>query len=92
MLNTNFTTIQEVRRNYKKVVEEVLKNKKPTVVISNNHPQFAIVSMDMLSHFREPQNPQGAEGLLALGKWAEQEHIQGPKDLSSNHNIYIYGK
>ena len=38
------------------------------------------------------ENSQSAKGLLALGKWAEKEHIKGPKDLSTNHNTYIYGK
>jgi prevent-host-death family protein len=84
----NFTTIQTVRRNYKKVVEQVEKSHLPTVVISNNQPQFAIVSLDML---QKHTNPQSAQGFLALGKWAETEHIKGPRDLSENHNGYIWG-
>lgn len=90
MLNTNFTTIQDVRRNYKKVVEQVNDTKTPTIVISNNQPQFAIVSLDMLKTMQT--NIGGAQGLLALAKWAEQKHIKGPKDLSENHDKYIWGK
>jgi len=37
-------------------------------------------------------NPKGAQGLLALAKWAEEEHIKGPKDLSENHDKYIWNK
>lgn len=92
MLNTNFTTIQDVRRNYKKVVEEVEDTNTPTVVISNNQPQFAIVSIDMLKNIRVPANPQSAQGLLDLAKWAEENHIKGPKDLSDNHDAYIWDK
>lgn len=90
MIHTNFTTIQEVRRNYKKVVKEVNETQSPTVVISNNQPQFAIVSIDMLKGLES--NPRGAQGLLALAKWAEEKHVQGPKDLSENHDKYIWGK
>jgi prevent-host-death family protein len=89
-MQTNFTTIQEVRRNYKKVVKEVNETQAPTVVISNNQPQFAIVSIDMLKQLEV--NPKGAQGLLALARWAEKEHVQGPKDLSANHDTYIWEK
>jgi len=37
-------------------------------------------------------SPNGAQGLLALAKWAEQEHIKGPRDLSENHDKYIWDK
>ncbi len=90
MTNTNFTTIQEVRRNYKKVIEQVEESNTPTIVISNNQPQFAIVSLEMLKAMQV--NSQSAQGLLALGKWAEKEHINGPKDLSENHDKYIWDK
>lgn len=90
MLNTNFTTIQDVRRNYKKVVEEVNETNIPTIVISNNHPQFAIVSLDLLKAIQ--LDARGAGGLLALARWAEKEHVKGPKDLSTNHDKYIWGE
>lgn len=90
MLSTNFTTIQDVRRNYKKVVQQVNKTNIPTIVISNNQPQFAIVSLDMLKNIQA--NPKSAQGLLVLAKWAEQEHIKGPKDVSENHDKYIWGE
>ncbi|HEX8932457.1 MAG TPA: type II toxin-antitoxin system Phd/YefM family antitoxin [Patescibacteria group bacterium] len=90
MLQTNFTTIQQVRRNYKKVVKQVEDTNTPTVVISNNQPQFAIVSMDMIKKIQMPSG--GTEGLLALAEWAKKENIKGPKDLSTNHDKYIWGK
>lgn len=90
MINTNFTTIQDVRRNYKKVVKKVNETNTPTIVISNNQPQFAIVSLDMLKKMQTAS--KGAQGLLALAKWAEAEHIKGPKDLSENHDKYIWGE
>ena len=92
MINTNFTTIQDVRRNYKKVVSQVEETNKPTVVISNNQPQFAIVSIDMLKTIPSDSGNSinTAKALLALGQWAEKNHIKGPADLSTDHNKYIY--
>lgn len=95
MLQTNFTTIQDVRRNYKKVKNEVDEANTPTIVISNNQPQFAIVSIKMLKNFTVLANTvvnKSAQGLLILAKWAEENHIKGPKDLSTNHDKYIWGK
>jgi prevent-host-death family protein len=90
MLNTNFTTIQDIRRNYKKIVGQVNETYTPTIVISNNQPQFAIISLDMLKNIQPAST--GAQGLLNLAKWAEQEHIKGPKDLSKKHDEYIWDK
>ena len=87
-MNTNFATIQNIRRNYKKVVEQVNKTNTPTIIISNNQPQFAIINLDMLKKLQITL--KGAQGLLALARWAEKEHIKGPKDLSTNHDKYIW--
>lgn len=89
MIQTNFTTIQDVRRNYKKVIKQVNQTSTPTIVISNNQPQFAIVSIDMLKNIRIPANPQSAQGLLALAKWAEKNHIKGPKETFINNSDNI---
>lgn len=45
----DYTTIRDIQRNYKQIADDVKKTNKPLVVISNNQPQFAIISMDMLS-------------------------------------------
>lgn len=90
MLHANFTTIQQVRRNYKKVVEQVEETQTPTVVISNNQPQFAIVSIEMLKKMQPKYG--SAQGLLDLAEWAEKQDFDLPKDLSKNHDKYIWGK
>jgi predicted DNA-binding protein len=33
-----------------------------------------------------------AKALLELAKWAEENNITGPKDLSVNHNTYFSGE
>lgn len=43
-----YLPIRELQRNYKAIVEELNKTDEPVIIISNNQPQFAIVSMKML--------------------------------------------
>lgn len=47
------TTINEVRRNYKKIVEELNKTNEPIIVISANKPQFVLISMELLQKIQK---------------------------------------
>lgn len=61
MQNYSFpTTIsaRDIQRGYKKVFEKVKKTKKPVVVMSNNKPQAAIVSLDMLEEYNKIKEEQ----------------------------------
>jgi len=92
MLNVNYTTIRDIQRNYKQVADDVKKTNKPLVVISNNQPQFAIVSMGMLQDLQKINTANSAQGLLNLATWAEKVHTKGSKDLSQNLDHYIWDK
>jgi len=35
---------------------------------------------------------KGVKALLDLAQWAEEHHITGPSDLSTNHNKYAWGE
>lgn len=40
-----------------------------------------------------PTTPaKGRKALLDLAKWAEENNVTGPKDLSTNHNKYAWGE
>ncbi len=47
------TTIsaRDIQRGYKKVFDRVKRVKKPVVVMANNDPQAAIISLDMLKEY-----------------------------------------
>jgi len=47
------TTIsaRDIQRGYKKVFDTVKKTKKPVVVMANNNPQAAIISLEMLDRY-----------------------------------------
>lgn len=49
-----FATVsaRQIQRGYKKVLEDANKSKEPIVVMSNNKPQGAIISLDLLEKIR----------------------------------------
>lgn len=44
---------REVQRRYKKVFETVKKTRRPVVVMANNTPQAAIISLEMLEEYNK---------------------------------------
>ena len=44
----NFISARQIQREYKKVLEDANKSKKPIIVMSNNEPQGAIIGLDLL--------------------------------------------
>ena|SRR5688572_15096895 len=92
MLNVDYTTLREVQRNPKKVSEEVNKEDKPFIVMSNNKPQFAIVSLKLLSQMQKPHEKENAASLVSLVDWAEKQNFDLPADLSEKHDEYLWEK
>jgi PHD/YefM family antitoxin component YafN of YafNO toxin-antitoxin module len=92
MLNSNFTNIRDIQRNYKKVAEEVNKTGKPFIVMSKNQPQFAIVSLQTLEDIEQRKQPNSIEAMKAIAQWAKDNDINAPTDLSVKHNEYAWDK
>lgn len=90
MLGLQFTTIREIQRNYKKLREEVNKTDQPTIVMSKNKPQFAIVSIKTAERLSQQQKNNTAKALVDLADWAEEQDFDLPKDLSEKHNEYTW--
>lgn len=49
---------REIQRRYKKILEKVKRTKKPIVVMSDNKPQAAIVSLDILEEYNKFKSDQ----------------------------------
>ncbi len=90
MLNTNFTNIRDIQRNYKGVAREVNRTDKPLVVMSKNEPQFAIISLRALERIEKATTRNAAQKLLKLAEWAEKQQFNLPHDLSEKHNEYTW--
>ena len=44
----NTISARQIQREYKKILEEANKSKKPIIVMSNNKPQGAVIGLDLL--------------------------------------------
>lgn len=92
-MNTiNYTTIRDVQRNYRKISKNVNTDDISLVVMSNNRPQFVIVGLKSFSKFQKPTENNQELALLSLIDWAEEKKIEGPEDLSQNHDKYLWSK
>lgn len=49
---------RDIQRSYKSIFTRVKRTQKPVVVISNNQPQAAIISLEMLDKFTQLQQEQ----------------------------------
>lgn len=46
---------RKIQREYKKIFESVKETKQPVVVVANNTPQAAIISLEMLAEYKKLQ-------------------------------------
>jgi PHD/YefM family antitoxin component YafN of YafNO toxin-antitoxin module len=92
MLNTNFTNIRDIQRNYRKVAKELNDSNKPIIVMSKNQPQFAIVSLQTLEELEQRKQPNSIQAMKEIAQWAEDNDINAPTDLSEKHNEYAWDK
>lgn len=90
MLQVDYTTVREVQRNPKKISQKVNEADFSYVVMSNNKPQFVIVSLKNFSKLQKPKKQSEAAPLLDLLTWAEQADLDLPADLSQKHNRYLW--
>jgi prevent-host-death family protein len=92
MLNTNYVSVRDIQRNYKKVGEKVNKTDIPAIVMRNQEPQFVIISLNMFKQIQQTMPKATAKHLLDVVNEVEKLNIQAPKDLSEKHNEYAWDK
>lgn len=96
MLNTNIVTIREVLRNHKRLLERVKKTKMRVTVVSQDHPQVGIVSLDDLKRLddldKQAKYQQSTKSLLEVAKKVREvlRNEKLPEDLSTRHDYYHY--
>lgn len=90
MLHVDYTKLREVTRNPQKISEKVNHADVSFVVMSNNKPLFVLISVKNFSELQRPPAKDEGLSLLGLIDWAEKKNIAGPKDLSENHDKYLW--
>ena len=70
---------RDIQRGYKKVFDTVKKTRRPVVVMANNTPQAAIISLEMLEEYNRLQAEQNAfaiiDGIRAKNRGKNAEKV-----------------
>lgn len=88
MLDLYFLPARELQRNYKKVFAKAKASKKPVIIMSNNKPQAAVISMDYLEELESAKEtaeilaiPGAKERILQAGQEIERGEFVALEDL-----------
>ena len=80
----NTISAKQIQREYKKVFEQVNKENKPVVVITNNKPVGAIISLDLLDKLNKNlQLELVVQEALAEYKAGKSRTISSKKELQN---------
>jgi prevent-host-death family protein len=90
-MNNFVVSSRDIQRRYKDIVERVKHTKHPALVVSQNEPQVAIVSLEDYEELRRIQMRKGFEELQKLAHQISEEHTDNPlpSDMSVNHDTYL---
>ena len=64
----------------------------PVIVTQHNRPQVAIINLNDLRLLQTQKALKYTRNLLDLGTEAKKYNLSGPRDLSINHDKYIWDK
>lgn len=77
---------RDIQRGYKKVFDQVKKTKRPVVVMANNTPQAAIISLEMLERYNRLKQEQelwdAIDQIRAKNKDKNQDEVM--KDITAD--------
>src|SRR3989344_760795 len=75
---------REIQRGYKKILEKVKKTRKPIVVMTDNKPQAAIVSLDILEEYNKFKSDQELFSIIdkLQAKNRDKDPIKVLKDVT----------
>lgn len=85
-----YTTLRDLARQPKKVIDEVKKSKQAKVVISKKEPQAVIVSLEDYQKLETAKTRQATLRMLQLALDHKKEFQNLPADLRKKANQILY--
>ncbi len=76
--STDTTSARNIQRNYREVINKVIRTKKPVIVISHNQPEVAIIDMKTFSDYTKFRNQQADWAFLG-DVWERNKHLDPDK-------------
>ena len=75
---------RDIQRNYRKIFDEVKKNKQPVVVLTNNNPDVAIVGIEQINElYIKAQRGEMLEAKEAIDSYYKEKKAKKLKKLTS---------
>lgn len=94
LIDVTTVTTREMLRKHKAVFERVKTTRQPAIVLSEDVPQVAIVSLDDLETLKQLRLTHSARALQdtaqRVRKAIQDEHERLPHDLATRHDIYAW--
>lgn len=90
MLNTTIVPARNLQKSYKTIIEGVKTKKRAVILITNNKPQAAIVSLEDLERLQQAKATQASLDMLKLTLKSRQELKSLPANLRERANQILY--
>lgn len=84
------TTIRDIASNSKHIKKILESTKEPIIVTNNKKPQFALIALEQVELVIKQKERMSIKGLINIANFAKKEKINAPKDMSINHDAYLY--
>ncbi len=89
---TASTTLRELARQPKRVVESVKRTKQPKVIVRKSEPQAVIISLEDYSRLERSKSKQTSLKLLKLALSQREELKDLPADLRQKADQILYSR
>ncbi len=89
MTEIQMISTRNVLRDYKKLVTQIQKTNQPIIVMNQNKPQLALVSLKTLEELQAHQKTKKNRSLLDLAGLIPKGSGL-PKDLAQKHSTYAW--
>jgi prevent-host-death family protein len=92
-MTTTTVTIRDLQRKQRHILEHIARTRQPAIILNNNIPQAAIISLEDYEELQRIRLYKGLEELQSLARRITEEHKDEPlpSDMSTNHNAYLAG-
>ncbi|MCL4392960.1 hypothetical protein M1145_02370 [Patescibacteria group bacterium] len=87
-MNVTTITVRDLLRGHKGIFKKVVDS--PIIVTQYNKPEVAIVSLNDLKILQKQKELNYTKNLMDLSNESKEYNIHGPRDLSINHDKYIW--
>ncbi len=73
----NFTSMQQIQRNYRKIFDDLIKNGAPLIVLNNNRPEVVVLSYEEFTDMQKKAEAWEISDARKAIRSFEKDHKKG---------------